>query len=901
MKPTHPTLTGALLASTAFLVPSLALAQQGDTPTVAADETIVIQGQFVPDEKRETSEISSIIDDEFLAQTQESDIAETLKRVTGLSIDEGFVIVRGLNERYTKATLNGAPLPGNDPLRNVVPLDIFPTSVLEGVLVQKTFSPQYSGEFGGGLIELRTIGVPDEGFFEISGSLGGNTATTRQDGFSYAGDGWDWTGTDDITDFRELPNGFPTTEEIDGLTPAELELAGEQILNNYSVQQIDVPVNWSTTASFGERAEIGDESAIGFVGVVTFGNDWFTIDGARRSVAATANGLELQDEFAPDAALCEGVDIECGFFETTQTINLNALGTLGFEIDNNNTIKVTSAILRQTTKESLIQSGVEGLEDEDVIQRVRIDWIERQTWLNQVTGEHYFAALPENLFGDTQVQWRAAYNESSRNVQNRKDYEYFLDPSDNVFRLRPNFIENNQTSFARLRDEAYEFGIDVAQPFIFFDRFEGDFKFGAAYEETDRDSTLRRFFFDAPGIGSIRTRDIRAQIPEITFGRINIDPNGLILVDNTSPSDAFNANDEVFSAYGLVDVQITPVLRVSAGLRYQDTELRTQSFARGQIFCDELISLSGGTATLPEQCNTGSVAFDDGDVIDATLSGEFLLPAATVTWEFRPNFQVRAGYSQTFNRPTLREISTSPFIDPDRDTEVEGNPFLTIAEVDNYDIRFEYYFGTGEFATVGVFYKEIDNPIEESFVAEANETDRTFINGESAELIGVEWEVQKSLFFQDWFGWDFLGTREFYVNANFTYVDAETTIIQTPTNILTNLTRDLQGQSPILANLRFGFDDIDRGERGALLFNYTDGRIDTVGTFGRPDLVENPPILVDIVYAREFALPGVPGQYEFSLSARNLLGDEYTLTADDIFIEEYELGRTFTVGLSARF
>ncbi len=909
MKPTRPTLTGALLASTAILVPGLALAQQDDAPTVASDETITVLGAFVPDEKRETSEISSIIDSEFLAQTQETDISETLKRVTGVSIDEGFVIVRGLNERYSRATLNGAPLPSNDPLRNIVPLDIFPTAALEGVLVQKTFSPQYNAEFGGGLIELRTVGVPDEGFFEIGGSLSGNTVTNIQDGFSYAGDGFDFTGTDDITDFREFPSAIPSTPAgVAALSPAELELAGEAITNSRSIQVVDVPVNFNVTSTFGDRAQLGDESAIGFVGVVNFGNDWFTIDGIRQTIGVDDDGLIFNEQFSPDGEGCDDAladfGVQCGFFETTQTINLNALATVGLEIDNNNIIKVTSAILRQTTKEALLQTG-EDIE-EDLIQFGRTDFIERQTWTNQVVGEHYLPLLPEGTFQDTLIKWRASYSEANRTVNNRNEFQFTLAElggGEQIFRLDPEFIVNNQTVFAALEDASFEFGLDIEQPFEVFGR-DVVLKIGGNYGETDRNSDLRRFFFDAaPGLSGIDTEGIREQIPEIAFGQINIDPEGLFLVDNTSPSDAFSANDEFTSAYALLDVQLTQTVRLSAGFRYQDTTLSTQSFAQSDILCG-FLEIGGGV--VPSVClapgaGPETVAFEEDAPIFVDLNGEFLLPAVTVTWEFLPNVQVRAGFSQTINRPSLRELSTSPFLDPDRDEEVEGNPFLTIAEVDNFDVRFEWYFGPGEFATIGAFYKQIDNPIEETFLPEGNVFDRTFLNGNEAELIGMEAEIQKNLPFQDWFGWDFLGTREFYVNANFTFVDAETTIDEDPFSVITNTTRDLQGQSPILANLRFGFDDIDRGERAAILFNFTDGRIDTVGVLGTPDQVERPPALLDLVYSKEFSLPGVPGSYELSFRARNLLNDDYELLADNIFVEQYDLGRTFSMGLRARF
>ena len=129
-------------------------------------EELVVSVSFIPDEKRDTSEISSVLTSESMSIAGDNEAADALKRVTGLSLVKGkYVYVRGLGERYSSALLNGVLLPSPEPLKRVVPFDIFPTSVLESVLVQKTYSPQYPGEFGGGVIDMRTKIIPDQEFF----------------------------------------------------------------------------------------------------------------------------------------------------------------------------------------------------------------------------------------------------------------------------------------------------------------------------------------------------------------------------------------------------------------------------------------------------------------------------------------------------------------------------------------------------------------------------------------------------------------------------------------------------------------------------------------------------------------------------------------------------------------
>ena len=105
---------------------------------------------FSEDTFQSRSRIANFLSMEDLDRTGDSNAAQALMRLTGLSVASGrYVYVRGLGDRYSAALLNGASLPSPDPLRRQVPLDLFPSNILAGATVQKTFSPNYPGEFGG--------------------------------------------------------------------------------------------------------------------------------------------------------------------------------------------------------------------------------------------------------------------------------------------------------------------------------------------------------------------------------------------------------------------------------------------------------------------------------------------------------------------------------------------------------------------------------------------------------------------------------------------------------------------------------------------------------------------------------------------------------------------------------
>ncbi len=210
-----------LLLTSIFAVPSLvpsfvsaqaapaAPSKPAEAPAAGEEpeqdvEVVVVRGRFIPEPQRVTSEVANFLSAADLARTGDDNAAAALTRLTGLSVVSGrFVYVRGLGDRYSSALLNGSPLPSPEPLRRQVPLDLFPSNILNGATVQKTFSPNYPGEFGGGVIDLRTLKAPNEDFLTLKAGAGFNSETTGKTGLVYEGHRMDWTGVD--TDLRRLP------------------------------------------------------------------------------------------------------------------------------------------------------------------------------------------------------------------------------------------------------------------------------------------------------------------------------------------------------------------------------------------------------------------------------------------------------------------------------------------------------------------------------------------------------------------------------------------------------------------------------------------------------------------------------------------------------------------------
>jgi len=834
--------------------------------------------------------------------------------------------VRGLNERYTNSTLNGSIIPSPEPLRKVAPLDLFPTSVLESTLVQKTFSPDMSAEFGGGSIDIRTRAVPTENFFEIGGSLGANTEVSFQDGLLYDGSDTDALGFDDGK--RDLPSGLAeafANGNFADLPQEEQNALSRAVTDDSSLlvlQEGQVGPDFGVDLSVGRRLDINPDLSVGFLGAVSYSNDWTRKEGIQGIGEADLSAGQAP---GPVAALRK-VRRDA----TKNTIGVNGFASLGFDILDNHELKFVGFATRSTDKEAEVQSVTgedvaadpefEFSNDERIGRRETLEWIERQLWTAQVQGEHVFPTLL-----GLEADWRASVSEAER---------------DAPFQVTSSFAEEagelalgagTQTAgieFSKIEDEATDFGFDLLLPLLIGER-EVNLKGGYAYTEKDRESQTDFLVvqnFDPA------SRDRRI---DFAFQSLFADGTTSLQATRSSRNPSFYvATQETDAGYLGLDAEVTPFLRVAAGARFEDFT---------QVIETRSGRLSPGVITPP-------------------LEDDQVLPAATLTWNlpgFAEDLQLRVGYSETLNRPQFRELGPSLFTNTDTNEQFIGNPFLEITEIENIDARLEWYFGRDEFVTLGGFYKDLTDPIEAFNVGSGESRLVTFVNIDQAEIQGLEFELQKNIPVNDWLGFNWLDSKEFRINTNYTFsdssIEAESEApflsqraVGELTGILSDLEdsilvtleensagdlvllpngvgnpdvdgidavdlrspdfnpdRRLQGQSKHLANLQIGFADFDAGSDFNILVNYQSERIRSVESFtsDSPAIVERPPVSVDLVYKRDFTVYG--GDYQIGLKAKNILGDEYEAFQESggerVDVDVYDVGTTFSVSLKRTF
>lgn len=838
---------------------------EGEEPDISIPgNTIVVTGRRIRDVTRSSTQVVSVLTSEEIARTGEGNIAGALNRVTGLSVQgQGFVFVRGLGDRYSLALLNGLPLPSPQPLSRVVPLDIFPTSIIASSLVQKTYSANFPGEFGGGVINLTTRAIPDESFLKISGSVSGDTQTTFSNGFDYFGSDLDFFGFDDGT--RDVPPAlqsfFDSGARLSDLGVDQQGIARQLGNPNLVLAQSisDLPANFSGGFTAGTNFDVGSDGLLGVIATASISNKWRN----RSIIQQTAVGADLQ------------LDTDFRDFTTDNRILVNGLLGFGLEIAEHK-FRFTNLYIRDTLKQTSLAIG-EDFQDGDSEFSQDTGFFERQLIDTQLVGELEF--------GDLSVDLRGGFAQTQREAPYEYNFTYVrtnnaADPFGNIFiNVLDRQTGTASVVFSDLKEELWTGGLDFSYPLT--DWLTATV--GYAYNDTDRTSTRREFLFDASTafpsvVGALR--------PDFLLGDAVIDFYDIGLIETTQSDPAFSAELLVHAGYGQVQVVPTFGLTIDLGVRYEDAE---QTVLPIEVFA---------TPT-----NSASSTF---------INNDYFLPAATVTYEVTDALQLRAAASRTIARPQFRELIFQTYFNPETNRQFNGNPLLQDSELINAEARAEYYFdGTNRVSLAG-FYKNIDNPIEAFSSFSDNEQLTSFANAPSAELYGVEVDLQYSQPLLDWGGW-WESKRAIFV-ANYTYTQSsinvdpadQTQVFPRGPQAASNFFIDgvpLTGQSDHLANLQFGLDDEDKLQQVTFLLNYSSERVTSRGTSNLPDIVEDPGFTLDLVARQGFGLFGIPLEAQFE--ARNLTGRDNFEFQDNgttrIEINTFEVGRSFSFSLSAEF
>lgn len=794
------------------------------------------------DERRTSSAVGDVLGAEQMARSGDSSAAAALTRVTGLTLVGGrFVYVRGLGERYSSVLLNGATLPSPEPSRRVVPLDMFPAGVLESVVIQKSFSPDMPGEFGGGSIQLRTKNVPTEPIFSFSLSGGFNTQTSFRQGLDYKGGTWDFLGAG--AGSRALPGEIEAASDVAQLQPSDvfcrencysaedLERWGELYPVDFGLTQRQLPPDLGMTLTAGtgsDTALFGRPAGI-LVGA-SYANQWSHRRYFQRFFGGAGAGTD---------ALATQADYD--FVRTTNNVNVSTILALGASPAEGHELKSTTLVLRRTSDEARNFEGFNGELDTDInVDRQR--YLERQLLVQQLFGEHRLSE------GGTTLSWRYSFARATRLEPNRRGTQYNLSADETYFiSLRSG---GNQVFYSDLVDFNHDLGAELSVPFgpeVGEDGLRPTLFIGGMTADKRRASETRRFFFDAQGDRS-RDPELQQKDANDIFTPDNIAPDAFQFEEQTLPTDNYSATQFMAAAYLKGEIPFTRWLRLMAGARLEHSNQFTTTFP---------LFAADGAATA-----------------DAEIITTDLLPAATLTLSPSEKTNIRLGYGRTVSRPDFREMSPAPFIDVAGGGAVVGNTELRRATIDNYDLRVELYPSAGETLSLGLFYKGFNDPIE-SILEVSTERTTSWANTDGAWLYGMEFDVRKNLEFV------LPELRDVYVAGNVALIQSRVTGI---TGIGTNTERPMQGQSPYVVNASLGYDNPESKLFATALYNVYGPRIVQAGARGLPDIYQQPIHAMDVVVGLQTASGwklGLKGSNLLNAQAVFVQGPEETLRRVD--------------------
>lgn len=886
-----------------------AIAQESDAQSEdAAIEEVVATGtrlkgtaQAVMQERQNQAFVADIMGAEQISRTGDGDAASALRRVTGLTLVDGkFIYVRGLGERYSSTQLNGMGVPSPDPTRSVVPLDLFPSDIIESLNVQKSFSPNMPAHFGGGNVNIRTKSIPSQSVFKVSGGLGYNT-NNSDDGFFYSGGGDDWTGRDDGS--RELSslirNNLDAAQSDDGiegsgrypLTLEERKAMLGSMFWNIGPDEKQVDPDFNLKATLGDVYDTG-YGELGFLASAAYENEWEINQQQSGTNLGTVGCSDLPGNLVNDgkcfAQSYNGV-------ETKQQVRWSGMFNIGYEFNSNHRIDISNIILHDMSDRVRVRDFIDVNETNfgsRELQRVDMLFEERRMNSNQIKGTHNF---PELNF--LYLDWYAGSSRARRSAPGSLDVVFQQNLEDGALvsqQLQPISATNVTRGYQDLKDVVETWGWNMGYP-ITGSGLELEIKAGADFFSKARKA--ENISINVPHRAIADEFLFGSRIDEI-FSQDNINNDAFydrgtgsgILESGMADGDEYAAGTKVDAYYLMADAFFNNTWRVSGGVRYEDFR---------QI-------------SVPFEAHANQFSVE-GDELEALyFTEDDFYPSLALTYLMDNDMQVRLNLSQTAIRPDMRDISTTFFIDPLTEFLVRGTPLLQSSKLTNADLRWEWYREAGNNLSVGMFYKDIKNPIElvELGTVGGAAPNLLTANGESGELYGIEMEFLQDLGIID------SSLSNFFMTGNVTVSDSNVVIgaeddgktslfekqlldalnATSASNIVTNNERRLVGHSQWVLNLQMGWDSANGEHAATMVYNAFGPRIIVPGTRGNEDAQEETFHSLDFNYSY---YPDFNSQIKFAV--KNLLNQKKEISQEGLSLLREEEGISFSVSYSYDF
>ncbi|MBI5403216.1 MAG: TonB-dependent receptor [Ignavibacteriae bacterium] len=804
-------------------------------------------------EKKNSDKISDGISEQQIKRAPDAAASDVMKRIIGVNIvDNKFVFIRGTSERYNTTTLNGVFLPSTETDKKSFSFDIFPSNLLENIIISKSYTPDQPGNFSGGLVQLNTKDFPESFTLNFSSSISGNSNTTGKDILTYPGEQKSvlFLNTGFDNGLRELPGSISSQMvSRDYYNGQSLKNFGRSFNSNWGIFGEKAPVNGSFQLSAGNNYRFGKSNQLGIFGAYTYSSSFSNKDLTRTEYQA--DGLKEQ-EFSGQNSMYK--------------VQWGAIFNASFKLGDNQKLSLKNTYILNSEDETQYLEGTHIPQTADrklYSTHMKV----RGVYSAQLIGEHFFENLKR-----MKIDWKASYSESAADEPDYKTMIYQRENGTEDAYIAPISVTGNPNTtiggrlFTNLKDINRSFEINTELPAKITDKIKMKIKTGVFAFGTQRHFNARLFAPYFSNQANIWDKSkIQKQSIDSIFSAINIDTNKLVFEEFTTGSDNYYAYENSYAGYIMFDVPIGK-FRIITGARLESNEQVLKS-----------IDLTNKPITV-------------------NLKNNDILPSLNLVYNVTENTNARFSYFQSISKPELREIAPFGFNDFNRNVFVYGNPYdLHRTLVRNFDLRLETYPEAGELMSISLFYKKLDAPIETVYLSEGSDSkSNTFRNATNGAVnYGVELELRKNL------GSFTKYLNNFMFNGNLTIINSKIDLSGL-SSAETKQERKMQGQSPYTINVGIYYDNSETGTSVNLLYNRYGSRISEVGLSGFGDIEEVGRDLVDFSASQKFL-----GNFEAKFTVRNLLGKDIyysqLVNSTSETVRYYRVGTNYSFSLGYKF
>ncbi|MEA2047965.1 MAG: carboxypeptidase-like regulatory domain-containing protein [Campylobacterota bacterium] len=820
-------------------------------------------------EEKNSNAIANILGSEELSKKGDSTAAAALRRVTGVTLVDGRnIYVRGLGERYSNIEMNGLPLPSPNPLKRTVPLDIFPSSIIGSMKIQKSASADIPSSFGGGYIDIRTKERFDKDFIKIS--LGAKVNNYTGEGqIDYVGSGSDWTGYDHS--YRGIPQPILDATQVNvgertptfttrDFTEEELSEFTRMYPNrNYGVYESTLKPGFGGSIEGAKSFDIDDDHHI-----TVYGNYGYTQDSNYVPEEFYGYDYDADGNQKPDATKYGTID------QTSMSVAHGGMLNIGYNYLDVLRMKYTKLYTNNAVKSTRVTDGIIG-SNYSHLTYYNLNWEERELDVNQFSGDFDYQLY------DMKSNLEFGLQNSTASFFQPNNYQYIyiteggLTFNDNT---KSNHLANRVTSDDTLNamylKNKHE--VDIFNPDEFIE-------YGINISSKERVSRQQKYYLDKTNNLPVTDRDLVGEIDSIynnfVLPAYPYEYRLFQVATLFKAEDSFDGYVDETSPFVSWMSRPMEELEVVVGVRYVDLEQNIDQF-----------KLDSSNPDFALRNNV--ILVRDSLVIDDYF------PSISVKYKHSEKQYFDFAASKTYIMPDMREFTEGEYFHPFDVATIVGNPELVNTLIYNVDFKYSYFFSDTENIKLGLFYKYMDKPIEDVMLPSTSLPIYSFANTDFATLYGFEIDGRKNF--------DFIDPKwsNYYVSGNFSYNSSEVTLTEEQTEIFTSDSRALQGLSPFVVNLTLGYET---EKRSALLnLNHMDERIRKVGVIDGPDReldqYEAPATLLDFVWIEKFKY-----EYDFELKMKigNILDEEIIWRQGEGVTRKFKNGRSMSMKISAEF